>query len=45
VEEFRGAPSAEEKLAEAEKLLAQRPDNLLRNLKIKAQSRTNMTGL
>ena len=27
---------------QAEKLLAQRPDNLLRNLKIKAQARTNM---
>lgn len=42
VEEFKGAPSAEEKQADAEKLLAQRPDNLLRNLKVKAQSRTNM---
>jgi hypothetical protein len=42
VEEFKGAPSAEEKLADAEKLLSQRPDNLLRNLKVKAQTRTNM---
>lgn len=42
VEEFKEAPSAEDKLAEAQKLLAQRPDNLLRNLKVKAQSRTNM---
>ena len=42
VEEFRGAPSAEEKLAKAEQVLSQRPDNLLRNLKIKAQTRTSM---
>ena len=42
VEEFRGAPSAEEKLAKAEQVLSQRPDNLLRNLKIKAQTRTRM---
>lgn len=41
VEEFKAAPSAAEKEAEAAKILAQKPDNLLRNLKVKAQETTN----
>ena len=41
VEEFKAAPSASDKEAEAAKILAQKPDNLLRNLKVKAQETTN----
>ncbi len=42
MEEFKGAPAAAEKEAEAAKVLAQPQDNLLRNLKVKAQTRTVM---
>lgn len=41
VEKFKGAPSLTEKEAEAEQILGLKPDNLLRNLKIKAQEKAD----
>lgn len=41
MEEFKGAPSLADKEADAAAVLAQQPDNLLRNLKVKDQHRTN----